>query len=113
MRSLYTLFWLLTPIIGIVGMVKSRQLEGWRRLLMFWSGTIIVTSFIIAIAFFAIWFSYVLLFCWSCSDAVLKAVWGVAFPSMTVFGTICLVAMFIPVLSRLRRASEKRPDIDE
>jgi hypothetical protein len=113
MRSLYTLFWLLTPIIGIVGMIKSRRLVGWQQLLMFWSGAIIVISFMSAILFFTIWFSYVFFFCWSCSDAVLKAVWGVAFPSMTLFGAICLVAMFIPMLSHLWRTNKKRTAIDE
>jgi hypothetical protein len=113
MRSLYTLFWLLTPIIGVVGMVKSRQFDGWQRLLMFWSGAIIVLSFVISMLFFAIWFTYVLFFCWSCSGATLEAVWRVAFPSMAVFGMICLVTMFIPALARLRHKKEKRPGINE
>jgi hypothetical protein len=115
MRSLYTLFWLLTPIIGVVGMVKARRLEGWQRLLMLWSGAIVVCSFVVTMLFVALWVTSIVSFGLGYAevDALLKAVWPVALNSMTAFGMICLISIFIPSLSRLWRADKKRDGIDE
>jgi hypothetical protein len=115
MQSFYALFWLLTPIIGVVGMVKARRLEGWQRLLMFWSGAIIVCSFVVTMLFVALWVTSIVSFGLGYAevDALLKAVWRVAFPSMTAFGIICFVTMLISVSLRLRSTVKKRTDIDE